>query len=103
MSYSYDRTASLDASTMIERIKTDLFQKSYVSALRKGAELVKDQNLAKRAEALHTLYNLQKGARSKHLTRYVGEMAEEVLSKAERVLGDEDFKALKEAFAEMPL
>jgi hypothetical protein len=60
MSYSYDRTASLDASTMIERIKTDLFQKSYVSALRKGAELVKDQNLAKRAEALHTLYNLQK-------------------------------------------
>lgn len=102
MSYSYDRTAS-DASTIIERIKQDLFQKSYTTALRKGAELVKDQNLAKRAEALHTLYNLQIGAPSKNLKKYVGEMADEVLSKAEKVLGDEDFKALKEAFGEMPL
>ena len=102
MPYSYNRTAS-DAATTIERIQKDLFQKNYTTALEKGARLVKDSNLVKRAEALHTLYNLQVGARSRNLDKYVGELADEVLAKAERVLDPEDYDQLKQAFSQMPL
>jgi len=97
------KTAAMGASDAIKRIKSDIFQANYPTALQKAAELIKDANLAKRAEALRTLYNLQVGPRSRHLMKYVGELADEVLTKAERVLDPEDLEALKAAFAEMPL
>lgn len=99
--YRDQRAAS--AMTAIERIKADVFQANYPAALEKSAELIKDENLGKKAEAIRTLYRLQKGPQSKHLLRYIGELTNEVLIKAERLLDAEDYEALKLALGEMPL